>query len=211
MGLLFIRKNYFWEKYATLLQISIKQVSGNIMKGTILIIPFLAFSFFSCEKKISQEEFEQNVFDQVFLKIVDSTYKDKRLYTYPLPSGKEDDFEFQKKLQALEKDSLNLIVAVDNKRQMDYSRFNSNKFIFKNLSELPKDQEYENWSRKYEKFVGAMSFSKIHFDEKKENAEITVSYFCGVKCGLGYIVYLKKKNKNGLFQRLNKLGHHNVA
>lgn len=136
-------------------------------------------------------EFEQKVFEQVFINIVDSTYTDKRIYTRIPTKTQEKDPDFIAETEAIEKDTLNLIIAVD-KRFETAEKLNTKKFIFKDFNELPKKIELENWSEKYKKFIGVMSFSKIKFDNKKESGTLEVSYHCGGKCGLGYKVYLKK-------------------
>jgi len=167
---------------------------------TILILLFV-----SCQKRISYAEFEQNVFDEIFLKTVNSTYKDKRLYTFlPSPEKGFDDPEFLKKRKILENDTIGLVIAIDNKRPIDFEKFKSRKFIFKHLSEIPKDEEYKMWSERYPKFAGSMSFSKIHFDDKKENGELYVSYTCGGKCGIGYKVLIKKENQKWIISKVER-------
>lgn len=184
------------------------------MKQLNIIITILTFTFFGCEKKVSEAEFEQNVFDELFIKIVDSTYKDKRLYTCFPEQGnpiydkngkwigldstgqKQRDKECEIKRTALKKDTLNLIIAVGNngiiKSKTNIEKYNNKKFIFKHFDELPKVEEYKNWETKYPKFAGTMSFSHIKFDAKKESGVLNVSYSCGEKCGLGYSVLIKK-------------------
>jgi hypothetical protein len=188
------------------------------MKQLNIIIIILTFIFLGCEKKVSESEFEQNVFDEVFIKIVDSTYIDKRLYTCFPEQGKpiydkngkwigldsigqkQRDLECEIKRTALKKDTLNLVIAIGNEgiinSQTNIEKYNNKKFIFKHFTELPKVEEYKNWESKYPKFAGAMSFSHIKFDAKKESGILDVSYSCGGKCGLGYSVVIKKiKNK----------------
>jgi hypothetical protein len=185
----------------------------NRVNFTLIILTFL---FFGCEKKISEPQFEQNVFDEIFLTIVDSTYIDQRLYTCFPEQGKtlydkngkwigrdtvgqhQRDLECEIKRTALKKDSLNLIIALGNEGLINDSanldKYRSSKFIFKHLSELPKDKDidFAYWKSKYNKFAGAMSFSNINFDNKKESGTLNVSYTCGGKCGLGYLVTIKK-------------------
>jgi hypothetical protein len=181
---------------------------------TILLI--VTFVFFGCEKKITEEEFEQNIFDKLFITIVDSTYVDQRLYTCFPEQGKpiydkngkwigldsagqhQRDLECEVKRAALKNDTLNLVIALENEgfinEKTDLSKYKSSKFTFKHLSEYPrgKDLEYTNWKKNYPKFAGVMSFSRIKFDAKKESGSLDVGYLCGGKCGLGYSVYIKK-------------------
>ena len=195
-------------------------VSKHIMRRvteTIFII--LTFVFFGCEKKITEEEFEQKIFDKLFITIVDSTYTDQRLYTCFPEQGKpiydkkgkwigldsigqhQRDLECEIKRFAFQKDTLNLIIAIENEgllnEKTNLSKYNNSKFIFRHLSEHPRgeDLEYTGWKTE-NKFAGVMSFSYIKFDTKKESGSLAVCYRCGGKCGLGYTVYIKKiKNK----------------
>ncbi|MFV5700993.1 hypothetical protein ACM55F_03880 [Flavobacterium sp. XS2P12] len=191
------------------------------------IILFLLIFSLSCEKRNSVLEFEQNVFDQIFLNVVDLTYKDKRLYTlFPEVSpkllydkdgkwiGRDTTGQYQRevdcelKREILKKDTLNLIIAIDNEglisMKTDLKKYSNNKFIFKHFSELPKIEEYQNWGVKYPKFAGVMSFSRIQFNHKKENGVLNVSYSCGGKCGLGYSVYIKKNNKKWIVYKVKQ-------
>jgi hypothetical protein len=151
----------------------------------------------SCQEKVSPLQFEQKVFDEVFLKIVNSTYKDKRLYTFfPDKNKSFNDPVYLKERRMLENDTIGLVIAIDNKRVINFGKMKSRKFIFKSLYEVKgEDIEYEKWSKKYPKFAGEMSFSKIVFDQKHLNGKLTVSYYCGQKCGLGYDVYIRKVNQ----------------
>jgi hypothetical protein len=207
------------------------------MKQLNIIITILTFILFGCEKKVSEakfeqnvsvDEFEQNVFDEIFIKIVDSTYKDKRLYTCFPEHGKDiydkngrwigvdsigqkqRDIECDIKRKALRKDTLNLIIAVGNDGlvtdKTELQKYNSHKFTFKHLSELPKVVDYENWGAKYSKFAGAMFFSNIKFDNKKETGTLSVGYACGGNCGLSYTVTIKKVNKKWIVSKVVQTG-----
>ncbi|WP_219970406.1 hypothetical protein [Chryseobacterium chendengshani] len=160
--------------------------------ATYLLLLFLVLT--SCEKKNSTVEFEQEVFDEVFINIVDSTYTDKRLYTRFPTKFQENDPSFTAETKAIENDTLNLIIAVA-KRFKNTKIPKNKKFIFKDYKELPEVENYQNWTEKYKRFIGVMYFSYITFDKAKENGSLEVSYSCGAKCGLGYKVYLKKINK----------------
>jgi hypothetical protein len=174
----------------------------------------VVLTLFSCEKKVDEKQFEQDVLSEIFLKVVDSTYMDIRLYKNSPQMGediydkngkwigrnltgqKKRDIEHEIKIEALKKDTINLIIAIGNggliNDKTELQQHNSRKFIFKHLSELPEDDEYENWIAKYPKFAGALIFSNIKFDSRKENGTIEVGYYCGGKCGLGYIVTIKR-------------------
>jgi len=164
------------------------------MTQKLTLTAILILLLLSCQKEISYAEFEQSVFDEIFLETVDSTYKDKRLYTFFPSRGKDfNDSEFIRQRRILENDTIGLVIALDNQRQINFEKINSDKFIFKKLSEIPESVEFKNWSEKYPKFAGVMSFSKIRFDEKNENGQFDVSYICGGKCGLGYKISIKKE------------------
>ena len=87
----------------------------------------LLFLFQSCDKKETDLQFEQNVLDQVFVDVVNQTYKDKRVYTFNCREGKLilkkgntigwDHPECEKQLSALQKDTLGLVVAISDSVQ----------------------------------------------------------------------------------------------
>lgn len=198
------------------------------MSRVKFIFPIIAFILFSCEKKITDEQFEQNVLSEIFLKVVDSTYKDKRLYTCFPKQGKniydqngkwigqdttgqhQRDIDCELKREALKKDTLNLIIAVGNDGIINdntgLQKYNSQKFTFKHLSELPKVEDYENWETKYSKFAGAMFFSNIKFDNIKETGTLFVGYACGGKCGISYTVYIKKVKEKWTIYKVERTG-----
>lgn len=171
---------------------------SNTMKNSIKILFLFILTLIGCkktetEKNISAIEFEQNVFKQVFINIVDSTYTDKRIYTRIPTKVQEKNPAFVAETEAIQKDSLNLIIAID-ERYDDIKKLTTKKFIFKNFKELPIVENYTNWTKKYKKFIGVMSFTKITFDKAKENGYLEVFYYCGSKCGLGYKVFITNKN-----------------
>jgi hypothetical protein len=198
------------------------------MSQAKFIIPIIAVIFFGCQKKITDEQFEQNILNEIFLKVVDSTYKDKRLYTCFPKQGKDiydengkwigqdstgqhqRDIDCDLKREALKKDTLNLIIAVGNdgliNDKTELQKYNSHKFNFKHLSELPKVADYENWGVKYSKFAGAMFFSHIKFDNIKQHGTLTVGYACGGKCGISYIVYIKKVKNKWIVKKVEQIG-----
>ena len=184
------------------------------MSRTRFIFSIVVFTLFGCEKKNTHSEFEQAVLNEIFLKVVDSTYKDKRIYT-SFPDMGEDmydknekwigrnligqhkrDIKHKAKIEALRKDTSNLIIAVGNggliNDKTELQNYNNRKFIFKHLSELPPAINFKNWAAKYPKFVGVLVFSNIKFDVSKTSGTLDVSYHCGDRCGLGYVVTIKK-------------------
>lgn len=186
------------------------------MSRVSFVFLIVVFILSSCEKKITDEQFEQNVFSEIILKVVDSTYQDYRIYTsFPemgehmydkngkwigrsLIGQRERDLKHSAKMKIIKKDSLNLIIAIGTggliNDKTELQNYNSPKFKFKHLSELPADENYKNWAAKYPKFAGVMDFSNIKFDVNKTNGTLNVSYYCGSRCGLGYVVSIKKIN-----------------
>lgn len=57
---------------------------------------------------------------------------------------------------------------------------------------MPPAINFKNWAAKYPKFVGVLVFSNIKFDVSKTSGTLDVSYHCGDRCGLGYVVTIKK-------------------
>ncbi|WP_318640462.1 hypothetical protein [Flavobacterium ardleyense] len=194
----------------------------------IVSITILLLLFCGCISNLSTEEFEQKVFDELFITIVDSTYRDQRLYTCFPEKGEmlydkngrwkgfdtigqyQRDLECEVKRLALKSDTINLVIAIENEglinEETNLSKYNTLKFIFKHLSEQPRDADlkYTGWKKSYAKFAGVMSFSSIKFDDKKETGTIDVSYSCGDKCGLGYLVYLKKSEGKWIISKVEE-------
>lgn len=197
------------------------------MNGTRFLLLIVVFTFFSCSSKLTDKEFEREVFNEIFLNVVDTTYQDRRLYlSFPKlgmaiydKNGKwigrdttgqsERDADHRLIVEELKKDTLNLVIAIGNggliEDSTDLKRYNSHKFLFKHLSELPTskyDSEYKDWATKYPKFVGVLFFSNIKFDATKENGVLNVSYHCGGKCGLGYRVTIQKIKHKWIIKKI---------
>lgn len=168
----------------------------------LLLLPLL-FLFLSCEQKLTVAQFERKVFNEVFLKLVDSTYKDKRIYTSPPEIGGSN---FDKNGSIIARDTVGLVIAIDSggllNDNTDLSQYNTHKF-FKHLSELPDSYDLENWSARYPKFAGVLSFSRIKFDPEGASGTINVSYRCGMNCGLGYLVTIKKIDNKWVISNIN--------
>ena len=190
----------------------------------------------SCkDENESFSSFEKKVFDQVFYQVVDSTYRDKRIYNFYCPDAnpifKNGQFEgfdnptCNQELERLKKDTFHLVVAINDSvlnlpkdefvtiskefpvfdsisYQIDLTKHQSQKFDFKRLSELSKDLNLKNWALKYAKFAGALYFSKIYFDIKKESAVLSVAYSAGSKSSRGYLVYIKKMNDRWVVEKV---------
>lgn len=161
----------------------------NIKRRLDILFLIIALILPSCKEKLTDKQFEQKVLDEVFVKIVDSTYKDRRIYTSFLEIGNGS-------LKRMERDTFDLIIAVGNagliNEKTDLQQYNNRKFIFRHLSELPESPDLANWSAKYPKFAGLLFLSNVKFDDKKEYGTLEVSYRCGMNCGLGYLVTIRK-------------------
>jgi hypothetical protein len=194
------------------------------MNRACLALLIVISTLLSCEKKISDKQFEQDVLSEIFLKVADSTYKDKRLYTsfpasaplfydqseHPIALDSIEqhkrDIDHENTLAAIRSDTLNLIIAIKSggmiTEKTALHNYNTRKFIFKHLSELPATTDYENWTAKYPKFAGVLAFSHITFDAKREKGFLDVGYYCGLKCGLGYRVTIKKVDDKWLISKV---------
>jgi hypothetical protein len=194
------------------------------MSRVVFVYLILLFTIFGCGKTITDEQFEQSVFSEIFLQVVDSTDVDNRSYT-SLPELGENrydkngkwigrnligqqkrDIEHDIKIEASKTDTINLIIAVGNggliNDKTELQRYNCRKFIFKHLSELPRDIDLGNWNAKYPNFAGVLVFSNIKFDVSKENGTLEVGYHCGGNCGLGYLVTIKKINDKWIISKV---------
>lgn len=198
----------------------------------IVSITILLLLFCGCISNLSPEESEQKVFDELFITIVDSTYRDQRLYTCFPEKGKmlydkngkrkgfdtigqyQRDLECEVRRSALKSDTLNLVIAIENQgpinEETNLAIYKNSKFILKHLSEhlsehlRGADLEYTEWKNSYKKFAGVMSFSHIKFDDNRETGIIEVGYSCGGKCGLGYLVYLKKSEGKWIISKVEE-------
>jgi len=189
-------------------------INAMFLSPVRFVFLIVIFILFGCEKKITAEQYEQNVLAEIFSKVVDLTYQDRRIYLNPPKSGEDiydkngkwigrnlspnhkKDNSHRIKIEALKKDTLSLIIAIGNEGlindQTRIENFNTRKFVFKHLSELPASTNYDDWTAKYPKFAGILFFSRIQFDVSKEYGTLNVSYYCGDRCGLGYTVTIKK-------------------
>lgn len=197
-----------------LMQVGLGTSSGSVRSRLNTLILIIGLTFPACKEKLTDKQFEQKVLDEVFVKLVDSTYKDKRIYASSPEFGEwifdkngrvigRDttgqhlrDLAHAKKVAALERDTFGLVIAVGSaaliNEKTDLQKYSNRKFIFKDLSELPESADLENWSTKYTKFAGLLLLSKVKFNNKKECGTLEISYHCGVRCGLGYLVTIRK-------------------
>lgn len=84
------------------------------MKKTSLLISILFCLFFSCQKEVSDLEFEQRVMYQVFSKVLDSVYRDRKLIIPPPPKNfKEQLREYNDELAIYKKDTSKRVIIID--------------------------------------------------------------------------------------------------
>lgn len=217
----------------TMTRNSTKVKRNHFIKWCSLFVTGLLLQ--GCTPSESTLEFEQTLFNQIFYEIVNASYKDKRVYSFRCSNGRSivendliigyDNPECDRLKDALQKDTLNMVLAIadsvhmiykddiqfipknlkpssSEKFKIDLSKHQYEKFDFKYLSELKPNDEYLNWEDRYPKFIGELSFSKIYFDEKKQKAIMTIEYNCGSKCGLGYFAYLEKVNQKWIVTKV---------
>lgn len=180
------------------------------MKIFPIIILWVGILLTSCNKKVNASvDFEKRVFDDIFLSAVDSTLVDLRIYTGFQYSEKQRD--------SIRKDTLHRVVAFDVQNYIapdDFltdslrkyklandsvwnfkpEKYNTQRYDFKNSTEFQFTEQLTEWKKKYPKFSGSLSFSKIYFDDAKESGVFEATYYCGASCGRGYSVYIKKMN-----------------
>lgn len=190
------------------------------MKKLHIAILVTSISLISCHKKDNNTiDFEKKVFDEVFLSAVDSTLVDLRTYTGFQYSGKQLDSIKKDKLHRviafntqnyiapddfLEDSNLKYKLANDSVWSFTLEKYNSLQYTFKNRNEFPLTDDLTEWKNKYPKFSGGLSFSKIYFDEAKENGIFEAAYYCGPLCGLGYTVHIKKANNKWIILKVEK-------
>lgn len=175
--------------------------------ANILLLILLMFFLFSCQKKEAQKNvisnFDDEVFEEIFIATVDSTYQDGRLYLkFP------DTTSIETRKELLEKDAARIVLAIDvEKYKINLKKYNNNKFEFKNISEFPRSNKYEMWETKYNfEFAGALYFYPIKFNSTKEKGTLKVLYGCGTRCGANYEVLIKKENGKWKIERVEQTG-----
>ena len=176
------------------------------MRSRIFITISILFTLVSCST-YHPKQYEQQVYDEVFINIVELTYKDLRIYSNPSNLGQENNPEFIRQTEFLKSDTLALVVAVHHDRNINFQKYSNKKFYFKNLHEIPREDwmlNYQTWKSKYNKFIGALLFSKIKFNNENNKGIIGVQYSCGGNCGLGYEVHIKKVKNRWIVDKVDE-------
>ena len=220
-----------------------------------LIFILVVILFSSCEKKITDLEFEENVMTEIFPSLIDSTCIDIRLYTnFPPEYGesiydktghyigvdstkatkeqKQKLLEWKINTEKIKKDTSKIIVAFDPVIKDSHEDLNKdfqkhfktqivklkdknseylfefeniklhNKFALKNISQFPKERG-AIWQTKYNfLFSGAVFFSRIQFDKDKKFGILDGGFACGMLCGQGFRIYIKKINNKWIIDEV---------
>lgn len=179
----------------------------------------MLLSFFECKKKeVPESEFEKDVFNSVFVEIVDSIYMDRRIM-YPPPNPRIVDFKknirdttgYQDELKkywreqdSIKNDKHRILISVHdfvvsngiNHSKFDLTPFKNNKkFDFQYASKFP-DQIYWDVNDKKSKMpVGTITVHKIYFNKTKTTGTLEASASCGGgKCGQGFEITIENKS-----------------
>ncbi len=71
------------------------------------------------------------------------------------------------------------------------------------LSKFPERDKI--WETKYNfNFSGVVFFNKIQFDTSKKYGILDGGFLCGVKCGQGYRIYIKKVNSKWKIDKVDR-------
>ncbi|TDD73623.1 hypothetical protein [Flavobacterium caseinilyticum] len=88
--------------------------------------------------------------------------------------------------------------------KIDLEQFKNNKkFRFKYLSEFPIGANILNNDGTF-KFSGGIAFSKIIFDERKQIGILCGNYLCEPRCGIGYLIIIKKINNKWKIKKIER-------
>jgi hypothetical protein len=187
----------------------------------ILIFLFSLFYLSGCGQEKINPNFEQDVFIELLPKIVNSMFMDIR--PIPLPP-KEIRNEEDRKLKLkkwkeyktsyftnIPKYNTEFSIAIVGNMEgfenipsikIDFKKIkNTDKFIFKEREKFPSGSEIWKETLKYS-FAGVFTFSRIKFGKEKLSGKIYVNYKCGILCGQGGTVYLKKELGKWIIERI---------
>lgn len=194
-----------------------------IVKNSKLIFLIIFALTISCNKNNRDKDsvdFERKVFNDIFIPTVDSTLIDMRAYLGFHYSDHQRD--------SIVKDTLSRVIAfnIENYKISNESKtkipkkykqindsvwnfqaekFNTSKYIFKKSSELSTENELIEWQKKYPKFSGELAFSKIHFNDKKDEGIFETTYYCGSKCGVGFLIDIQKKEDEWIITKIEQI------
>ena len=187
----------------------------------ILFFTFLLFTLINCTQKSNTDNFQNDVYSQIFHEIIDSCvvftikldenvlrkeeYKNEMLKIrnqerliaiYDTVSGyRKDDFDeniFKNfRTNWVKSDSSNFVININN------SNIKANNTLIK-ASELPNLEksfkDYKTWDE-YEDLKNLdveIFLKRIFFNEIKTEGFLQIGVICGKLCGQGYDIWIKK-------------------
>ena len=193
-----------------------------------IFVIVILLSFFGCEKKISDSEFEKKVRNSVFIEIVDSIYMDRRVMLPP-PSPRIIDFKknirdtvghheklkkYQIEQDSIKNDKNRILIGVydfvvNNKirnDKFDLTPFQNNKkFDFQYASKFPEERFWDIEDKKSGMPVGTIEISNIKFNKNKTLGTIIASASCGGgKCGRGFEITIENKSGKWHITNINQ-------
>ncbi|MDP5198469.1 hypothetical protein [Flavobacterium sp. DG2-3] len=167
---------------------------------------------------MSESEFEKEVLNSVFVEIVDSIHKDRRIMLPP-PSPKYSDFKTGKRdtvgygkilkkywhdHDSIKKDKRRKLIAVYgflknngiNDNKFDLAPFKNNKkYDFQYMSKFPDEISWDLNDIKSSLPVGTISISGIRFNKTKTSGILEASSSAGGgKSGSGFEITIEKKS-----------------
>ena len=167
----------------------------------LFALPFILL-YLGCAKKETPLEFEQNVFEQVFAEIIDSTYRDKRVYSFHCKTGKlyletadsslKENPECIRERQALKNDTLNLVLAIADSVHLIYQ--DDAQFISKEFQVLDSKTYRIDFSKYPSRKFDFKYLSELKPDSEYENWEAKYPKFAG-ELSFSKIYFDKKKEK----------------
>lgn len=184
-----------------------------------IFITIILLSSFGCKKKeLSESDFEKDVLNSVFLKIVDSIYMDRRTMDPPpfprtvdFKTGKRDTVGYQAILKkywrdqdSIKKDKHRILIGVHdfvvsngiNDDKFNLTPFKNNeKFDFQYASKFPEEIYWDINDKKSKMPVGTIKIHKIHFNKTKTSGVLDADASCGGgKCGQGFEITIENKS-----------------
>ncbi len=117
---------------------------------------------------------------------------------------RNDDFteDFEKHFKGSKLHKLKKEDCLDYKIDIEKIKLKS-KFKLMDLSKFPERDKI--WETKYNfNFSGVVFFNKIQFDTSKKYGILDGGFLCGVKCGQGYRIYIKKVNSKWKIDKVDR-------
>ena len=185
-----------------------------------IFITLIILASFACKKKeVSEADFEKEVLNSVFVEIVDSIHKDRRIMLPP-PSPKYSDFKTGKRdtvgygkilkkywhdHDSITKDKKRKLIAVYGfsknngiSDKFDLAPFKNNqKYDFQYMDKFPEEISWDINEIKSSLPVGTISISGIRFNKTKTVGTLSASSSMGGgRSGSGYEITIENKSGN---------------